>query len=104
MKFVVDQQLPPAVVSWLAACGCVAEHVRDVGLRDADDGQIWGYALMVEAIVLTKDQDFANRRIASASGPVIVWLRAGNMRTPKLIAWLERRWPMIVATVAAGDG
>ena len=87
----------------LVARGCVAHHVRDVGLRDATDGAIWRHAMSTQAIVLTKDQDFASRRIASAEGPVVVWLRAGNMRTPKLLAWLERRWQRIVATIEAGD-
>lgn len=45
MRFVVDAQLPPALARLLTAKGHSAVHVEDVGLRDADDSPIWGYAL-----------------------------------------------------------
>ena len=44
MRFVVDAQLPPALAYLLAAHGHQAEHVADIGLRDADDSPIWTYA------------------------------------------------------------
>lgn len=41
MRFLVDAQLPPALARLLASHGHVAEHVADIGLRDADDSPIW---------------------------------------------------------------
>ena len=32
MRFLVDQQLPPALARFLAAGGHLAEHVSDIGL------------------------------------------------------------------------
>ena len=40
MHFVVDAQLPPALPRLLAGLGNTAEHVADIGLRDADDSPI----------------------------------------------------------------
>lgn len=44
MKFLVDAQLPPALARWLIEAGCEAQVVREIGLREADDGVIWRYA------------------------------------------------------------
>jgi predicted nuclease of predicted toxin-antitoxin system len=41
MRFVVDAQLPPALARVLTAHGHQAEHVSDIGLREADDPLIW---------------------------------------------------------------
>ena len=45
MRFLVDAQLPPALARLLITLGHTAEHVADIGLRDADDSPIWAYAL-----------------------------------------------------------
>jgi predicted nuclease of predicted toxin-antitoxin system len=55
--FVVDQQLPHALCKWLTDRGHEAEHVRNIGLRDARDSVIWRHAVDVGAIVTTKDED-----------------------------------------------
>ena len=54
MRFVIDAQLPPALARLLTAQGHTAEHVADIGLRDADDSPIWAYALELQAIIVTK--------------------------------------------------
>src|SRR2546422_4567569 len=93
VKFLVDAQLPPALARWLCEQGHEAQHVEDVGLRDADDGPIWAHALGVDAVILTKDEDFAERAARELHGPVIVWLRVGNATNRALLQWLWSRWP-----------
>jgi predicted nuclease of predicted toxin-antitoxin system len=41
VKFVVDAQLPPALARVLRDGDCDAVAVREVGLRDATDADIW---------------------------------------------------------------
>ena len=65
MRFVVDAQLPPALARMLAAAGHHAEHVIDIGRRDAEDTAIWQFALEHEAAIVTKDEDFAARSLRS---------------------------------------
>ncbi len=103
MIFLVDAQLPPALASWLAEQGNTAQHVDDVGLRDADDIVIWNYALSSGAIIVTKDEDFAERTARTTSGPVIIWLRMGNATNRVLIRWLTPRWEEVIAHLDAGD-
>jgi predicted nuclease of predicted toxin-antitoxin system len=56
----VDAQLSPAVARWLGAeFGVEAVAVRDLRLRDAKDSDIFAAARAANAVVLTKDIDFA---------------------------------------------
>ena len=45
MRFLVDAQLPPSLARFLAEHGEQATACRDVGLRDADDDEIWQFAI-----------------------------------------------------------
>ena len=65
MNFLVDAQLPPGLARWLADQGHSAQHVNDVGLAGAEDFVIWNHALGVDAIIVTKDEDFAEYRIVA---------------------------------------
>ena len=102
MKFLVDAQLPPVLVIWLHGQGLAAEHVEDAGLHYADDSTIWQYAINTGAILLSKDEDFAERAMRDPGGPPIVWLRIGNTTNPALLDWLSARWPDIVVLLNLG--
>ena len=103
MNLLIDAQLPPALATWLIQQGHIAQHIEDVGLRNADDIEIWNYALTSGATIVTKDEDFAERTARTRTGPIIVWLRIGNATNRALLEWLEPRWPRIVALLEAGD-
>jgi predicted nuclease of predicted toxin-antitoxin system len=102
MKFIVDQQLPPAIGGWLRQRGHEAEHVRNIDLRDAPDAEIWKRATGDGASILTKDEDFAARRNSVTAGPAIIWLRCGNVSTEVLIELLAREWPVIESELDRG--
>ena len=89
MRFLIDAQLPPALARYLSEAGHKSEHVVDVGLADAGDSQIWDYAFEFEAIIITKDEDFASRIILNPKGPAIVWIRKGNCTNPRLLHWFK---------------
>ena len=102
MKFLVDAQLPPALARWLREAGCEAQAVREMGLREADDGAIWLHAEANGLVIVTKDEDFAQRVQATGSGPSVVWLRVGNTSNEALQAWFVPRVPQIVALLDQG--
>lgn len=57
MRFLVEAQLPLGLAGFIgAATGFEAISVRDVGLREALDTEIWNYALTNEYIIVTKDE------------------------------------------------
>ena len=102
MRFLVDAQLPPALARWLCEAGHDARHVEDVNLREADDSPIWHYALEQQAILITKDEDFAERARHSSNSPVIVWLRLGNASNRALHQWFLPQLPQILAWIEQG--
>jgi predicted nuclease of predicted toxin-antitoxin system len=102
LRFLVDAQLPPALARRIAARGHAAEHVIDCGLAGAPDDAIWKHAASVGAVIITKDEDFAVRRLLQ-SGPAVVWLRIGNTRRQALFARLDAEWPAIVEALAQGE-
>ena len=102
LKFIVDAQLPPALAKWLKTKGAEATAVRDLGLQAASDDEIWRLAASQGAIVVTKDEDFAQLAAADANGPAIVWVRTGNVVNRLLVARFEACWTEIEAHLRAG--
>jgi predicted nuclease of predicted toxin-antitoxin system len=99
----VDAQLPPALARWLREAGHEAQHVDELGWRDASDELIWTHALQLDAVIVTKDEDFAVRSAQADVAPVIVWLRVGNTTNPALRAWIELRLSDIVVLLTQGS-
>ena len=103
MRFLVDAQLPPALAGFLQARGHEAKAAREVGLRQAEDPAISTFAQAGAWIVVTKDEDFAERALRSQTGPQVLWLRIGNSTNRVLLAWLEPLLPGAVEGPAIGS-
>jgi predicted nuclease of predicted toxin-antitoxin system len=58
MKLLVDMNLPPAWVPYLAGQGFEAVHWSSVGIPDALDSVIVEYAIANQLVVFTHDLDF----------------------------------------------
>ena len=102
MKFLVDAQLPPDLARWLIGAGFQAQAVRDLGLREAKDAEIWRYAHEHSLVIITKDDDFAARVQSSRDGPHVVWLRVGNTSNAALRSWLLPRMPQVIEMLDQG--
>ena len=96
MRFLVDTQLPSALAQWLRDKGHQAEHVLDVHLAQSKDTPIWRYAELHGAVIVTKDEDFAEWVRRRRPGPAVVWLRIGNSSARNLLIWLEPLLPLII--------
>ncbi len=92
-----------ALARALREAGYDVQAVRELGLREADDDAIWDYALADQAVIVTKDQDFADRLLSSKTAPIIVWLRIGNTSNRALLTWLLPLWPDIISRIESGD-
>lgn len=103
MRFVIDAQLPPALARWLTDQGHEAAHVGDLGMQAAPDAAIWDYAVASGSAVVTKDEDFAQRKVLAETGPVVVWIRLPNTRRRDLLAWFEAALPQVLAALARGE-
>jgi predicted nuclease of predicted toxin-antitoxin system len=96
VRFLVDTQLPAALARWLREHGQHAEHVLEIGLAQAKDTLVWRYAEEHGAVIITKDEDFAEWVRRGRSGPSVVWLRIGNSSKRALLVWFEPLLPLII--------
>jgi predicted nuclease of predicted toxin-antitoxin system len=101
MKFLIDAQLPPALAGWLRERGHKAEHVAELGMVAASDADIASPAERVEAVLVTKDEDFFALRLPDRFA--LLWLRCGNATNRALFAWLDPRWAEIERLLEAGE-
>lgn len=99
MRFLVDAQLPPALARWLVDQGHDAYHVAVHDLESASDREIWDFAVKRDIVIITKDEDFAQRRALTKDGPTIVWVRLPNSRRSDLLQWFEKALDDIVAAL-----
>lgn len=83
MRFLIDNALSPALAAALNAAGHDALHVRDVGLRDAEDEAIMRLAIAEERVIVSADTDFgALLAIHQGRLPSIILFRRGAPRQP----------------------
>ena len=62
MRFLIDANLPRAVIAVVQSLGHQMEFARDIGLASATDEQIARHALRYRAALITRDLDFADIR------------------------------------------
>ena len=102
MKLLFDQNLSPRLPRLLADIYADSIHVREVGLRDADDFEIWEYAKANGYAIVSKDSDFQQRSLLIGSPPKFIWLRVGNCPV-KSIDDLLRRYSAAIHTFDLDD-
>jgi predicted nuclease of predicted toxin-antitoxin system len=91
VKLLFDQNVSPWLCRALADLFPNSVHVREVGLREADDIIIWDYASRHGFAVTTKDADFRQRSFLEGHPPKIIWLRLGNCSTRAIEALMRTR-------------
>ena len=103
MRFLIDAQLPQRLARRLVELGHEAVHVAELGLVNASDRQIWETEVSRNAILITKDQDFAIARVAAGEGPVVLWIRIGNASNDTLIARVVGTLAKVSAAIERGE-
>jgi predicted nuclease of predicted toxin-antitoxin system len=90
VKLLFDENVSPKLPDHLAAEYPESVHVRGVGLRGANDQQIWDYARVHELAIVSKDTDFRERSYVEGFPPKIIWLDVGNAGTVLIEELLQR--------------
>ena len=81
----IDAHLSPAIATWITMTfGITAIALRDIGLRDAEDPEIFEKAKAQGVILMTKDSDFVDLVDRLGSPPQIIWLTCGNTSNAEL--------------------
>lgn len=104
MNIWIDAQLPPTLASWIANTFSVnATALRDMGLRDAQDFEIFEAARVVNAVIMTKDSDFVDLVCRLGSPPQIIWLTCGNVTNRNLRQLLTITLPDALERLRQGE-
>lgn len=81
MKFLFDQNLSYRLVQKLADAYPDCQHVRNVGLKEAPDTEVWEFARANGYVIVSKDADFHQRSLLLGFPPKVIWIRLGNCST-----------------------
>ena len=95
MRLLFDQNLSPRLPRLLSDMFPDSEHVRDAGLREADDSAIWDYAKARGFVIVSKDSDFQQRSLLLGAPPKFIWLRLGNCSVADSADLLRRHSSLI---------
>jgi len=95
MKLLFDQNLSYRLVRALADVYPDCQHVRNAGLKEAPDTQVWSYARSNGYTIVSKDSDFYQRSLTLGFPPKVIWVRLGNCTTTAIVQLLRKH----VATI-----
>lgn len=100
----VDAQLPPAIAPWMREqFGLQVLAVRDIGLRDAKDEEIFFAARKASAIVMSKDSDFLGLLDRHGPPPQVIWVTCGNTSNVRLREIFSTSMKQILTLLQAGE-
>ena len=104
MKIWVNAQLSPTIAKWITEKFSVeAIAVRDLGLREALDKDIFEAARKAVAVVLTKASDFVDLVNARGAPPQVLWLTCGNTSNERLQEILSKTLPQAIKLLESGE-
>jgi predicted nuclease of predicted toxin-antitoxin system len=100
----IDAHLSPAIATWITSrFGITAIALRDLGLRDAEDPEIFEAAKAQSVIFMTKDSDFVDLVERLEASPQIIWLTCGNTSNDRLREILSETRPKALELLRAGE-
>ena len=85
MKFLIDQNISQRILIVLPDNYGGSSHVKNEGLINAPDRQIWEFAKKNNFIIVTQDSDFNELNSLYGFPPKIIWIRTGNLKTEAII-------------------
>ena len=88
----LDAQLPPQLAAWLRNVRRIdAKALRELGLRDAGDRELFDAARANNVIWLSKDADFVELVSRLGAPPKLIWVTCGNVSNEALQGLLTQR-------------
>lgn len=91
MKLLFDQNISFRLVKAINSEIPESKQVRELGLDNKTDKEIWTFAKENGYSIVTFDSDFFDLSNLLGSPPKIIWLRFGNRNTQALIEIILRK-------------
>jgi len=100
----LDAQLSPRLARWIEETFEVeCSHVRDLGLRDAEDPDVFQKARDAGSVVMTKDEDFIRLVERNGPPPQVIWVTSGNISNDRFKALLLKTFRDAISLIASGE-
>ncbi len=101
----LDAQLSPRLARWINEHypSAQAFPLRDLGLRDAEDEDIFAAARGANATVVTKDSDFVRLLEKHGPPPKLLWLTCGNTSNAALEQIFDRQLLAALGLLEGGE-
>lgn len=81
MKLLFDQNISFRIISKIKSHFPEAKQVRQLGIENYSDIEIWKFAKENQFTIVTFDADFFDLSNLKGHPPKILWLRFGNTQT-----------------------
>lgn len=89
---IVDAQLSPRLASWIKIQFSIeAVSLREINLLNAEDRVIFDKGREMNAIIMTKDEDFIQLLHREGSPPKVLWITCGNTSNIRMMEILRLR-------------
>jgi predicted nuclease of predicted toxin-antitoxin system len=97
MKLLFDQNISFRLIHKISDLFPEATQVRELGLENATDLEIFEFAVKNDYTIVTFDSDFCDLNILKGFPLKIIWLRTGNTTTKNLEIFFRKRFDLIEA-------
>lgn len=100
----LDMQLPPGLCGWVSTrIELPCEHFSRLDMERTPDEDAFRAARDANAVVFTKDTDFAQLVQRHGSPPSVLWLRCGNCSVAALRELLDRVLQPAIDLIRSGE-
>jgi predicted nuclease of predicted toxin-antitoxin system len=96
MKLLFDQNISHRILRQLPEKFKGSSSVKNEGLLNASDKQIYDFARLHNFIIVTQDADFHDLNIILGFPPKIIWIRRGNLKTVEIADILSYHYDKLV--------
>jgi predicted nuclease of predicted toxin-antitoxin system len=103
-RLLFDENLSHLLVELIAPDFPASNHVRNCGLKGADDTDVWRFAGQNGFTIVSKDGDLHQMSLLYGAPPKVIWLRLGNCRTNEVLDQLRRNKATILEFANEAEG
>ena len=84
MKLLFDQNLSPKLVGRVSDLFPSSRHVREEGLSESEDAEVWAFASENSFAIVSKDSDFVQLALLRGAPPKVILFHVGNFTTDRV--------------------
>lgn len=103
MKILLDQNISYRVIKTLQLHYPAIEGVKQNGLVNKNDFEIWDFAKQNAFAITTNDEDFSILATYHGAPPKIIWIRRGNLSNIEFVDLLIEFKGAIIDFISSED-